>query len=274
VRLEKGIYRTVVISILGLLIFLARVNSAQAQRADWLLVTAGAIAGAQQPPIGILYQNVWSRYWGSNDGFVQTGSIKCGPRDRLCLSANVNASGSLDMFVDQNIFWLVTPFKIPLINATYGALVDIPFAIVDASGAATTEPVLAFSGFRSTHSFSLSTRAINGSSTKGSIADIYFEPIDLGWHFRHLDLITTGGFLAPTGTYNSKAKLNIGYGHWTGLLGLGGVFYPDAEYMWSLSIFAHYELTSTHPPCGLDPLSRIAGRRSPGLPNQDVVEGG
>jgi hypothetical protein len=112
VRLEKGIYRTVVISILVLLMFLARVNSAQAQHGDWLLGTAGAIAGAQQPPIGILYQNVWSRYWGSNDGFVQTGSIKCGPRDRLCLSANVNASGSLDMFVDQNIFWLVTSFKI------------------------------------------------------------------------------------------------------------------------------------------------------------------
>jgi kumamolisin len=48
VRLEKGIYRTVVISILGLLIFLARVNSAQAQHGDWLLGTAGAIAGAQR----------------------------------------------------------------------------------------------------------------------------------------------------------------------------------------------------------------------------------
>jgi hypothetical protein len=243
VRLKKAISGNVVISILGLLMLLARVTPARAQHGDWLLGTGGAIDGAQQPPEGVLYQNLWSRYWGSNDGFVQTGSLKCGPRDqRLCLSANVNASGSLDMFVDQNIFWLVTPFKIPLINATYGALVDIPLAIVDASGAGTLEPVLTFSGFRSTHSFPLSTRASTGSSTKGSIADIYFEPIDLGWHFRHLDLITTGGFLAPTGPYNSKARLNIGYGHWTGLLGLGGVFYPDLEHLWSLSIFAHYEM--------------------------------
>ena len=165
--MKKGIYRSVVISVLGLLILIGRPTLARAQHGDWLLGTGGAIAGAQQPPVGILYQNMWSRYWGSNDGFVQTGSLKCGPRDqRLCLSANVNASGSLDMFADQNIFWLVTPFKIPLINATYGALVDIPFAIVDASGAGTLEPVLTFSGFRSTQSFPLSPRASTGSSIK------------------------------------------------------------------------------------------------------------
>jgi hypothetical protein len=104
---------------LGLLMLLARANPARAQHGDWLLGTGGALAGAQQPPVGILYQNIWSRYWGSHDGFVQTGPIRCGPRGRLCLSANFNASGHLDMFVDQNIFWLVTPFKIPLINATY-----------------------------------------------------------------------------------------------------------------------------------------------------------
>src|SRR5438270_10403362 len=103
---------------LALFILLARVAPARAQHGDWLLGTGGALAGAQQPPIGILYQNLWSRYWASNDnGFFQTGPIKCGPRGRLCLSANLSASGSLDMFVDQNIFWLVTPFKIPFISA-------------------------------------------------------------------------------------------------------------------------------------------------------------
>ena len=228
---------------LASLMLLARVTPARAQHGDWLLGTAGALGGAQQPPVGILYQNLWSRYWGSNDGFIQSGPIRCGPRDaRLCLSANLNASGSLDMFVDQNIFWLVTPFKIPIINATYGALIDIPFAIVNASAAASIQPVLTFSGFRTSHTLMGPTQTSSGSSTKGSITDTYFEPINLGWHFRHLDLITTGGFMAPTGPYNSHAKLNIGYGHWTGLLGLGGVFYPDAEHLWSLSIFSHYEM--------------------------------
>jgi hypothetical protein len=121
-------------------------------------------------------------------------------------------------------------------------LVDIPFAIAAASGAAALEPILAFSGFRTSHTLLRTTRTTSGNGTKGTIADIYFEPVDLGWHFKHLDLLTTGAFLAPTGPYNSHARLNIGDGHWTGLLGLGGVFYPDLEHMWSLSIFAHYEM--------------------------------
>jgi hypothetical protein len=228
---------------LALFILLARVAPARAQHGDWLLGTGGALAGAQQPPIGILYQNMWSRYWASNDnGFFQTGPIKCGPRGRLCLSANLSASGSLDMFVDQNIFWLVTPFKIPFINANYGALVDIPFAIAAASGAGALEPVLTFSGFRTSRTLVGSQRSRSSSVTKGSIGDIYIEPVDLGWHFTHLDALATGGFLAPVGPYNADARVNIGYGHWTGLLGLGGVLYPDREHTWSLSIFSHYEM--------------------------------
>ena len=252
-----------------------KVTPARAQHGDWLLGTGGALAGAQQPPVGILYQNMWSRYWGSNDGFIESRSIKCGSRGRLCLSANLNANGSLDMFVDQNIFWLVTPFKIPWIEATYGALVDIPFAIVDASRAATLEPILTFSGPRSSYKIMGPTLTSSGASTKGSIGDIYFEPIDLGWHFRHLDLITTGGFLAPIGPYNSKAKLNIGYGHWTGLLGLGGVFYPDAEHTWSLSIFSHYEMYASQEgrpyTLGDDALLEWAAGKAFNLPS-DIVK--
>jgi hypothetical protein len=227
---------------LALFILLARVAPARAQHGDWLLGTGGALAGAQQPPVGILYQNMWSRYWVSNNGFFQTGPIKCGPRGRLCLGANLGASGSLDLFVDQNIFWLVTPFKIPFINANYGALVDIPFAIAAASGAGALEPVLTFSGFRTSHTLLGSPRSRSSSVTKGSIGDIYFEPVDLGWHFTHLDALVTGGFLAPVGSYNADARVNTGYGHWTGLLGLGGVLYPDREHTWSLSIFSHYEM--------------------------------
>ena len=46
----------------------------------------------------------------------------------------------------------------------------------------------------------------------------------------------------PSGPYNSKAKVNIGYGHWTGLFGLGAVGYADKARTWSLSIYSHYEL--------------------------------
>lgn len=114
---------------------------ARAQHGDYLLGTVGML-GAQQPPEGVLYQNLWSYYTASDDGFIETGPVRCGPTGRLCLGAHFGASGSLDLFVDQNIFWLVTPFKIPFIDATYGALIDVPFAIAGTSGAASIQPVL------------------------------------------------------------------------------------------------------------------------------------
>jgi hypothetical protein len=55
---------------------------------------------------------------------------------------------------------------------------------------------------------------------------MHVEPINLGWHLRQLDAIVSSGFFAPSGPYNSNARLNIGYGHWTGVFGLGASLTP------------------------------------------------
>jgi hypothetical protein len=210
------------------------VERAHAEHGDWLLGTEGLLSG-QQAPEGILYQNLWSYYHASGD-FLQISPVICGPRGKLCLGLNANAGGSLDVFVDQNIFWLVTPYR--LLGANYGFLIDVPFAIVDASGAASLEPNL--SG--SLGNLALPSLGTSNGATKGNIGDIYFEPVNFGWHLRQLDAIVTGGFFAPTGAYNSNAKLNIGYGHWSGALGLGGIVYADRARTWGLSLFSHYIL--------------------------------
>ncbi|MGH7836251.1 MAG: hypothetical protein ACREQC_00345, partial [Candidatus Binataceae bacterium] len=114
--------RSVTIAVLGLAMIFGRATAARAQHGDYILGTAGVLA-AQQAPEGIFYTNLWSWYHASNSSFLQTGPIKCGPiAGRVCLSANFNASGNLDMFVDQNFLTIVTPFKI--LGATYGFLVD------------------------------------------------------------------------------------------------------------------------------------------------------
>ena len=217
-----------------LILLLVGAPRARAQHGDWLLGTDGLLS-AQQAPEGILYQNLWSYYHASGN-FLSVNPVICRPRDKLCLGLNANANGSLDLFVDQNIFWLVTPYKI--LGANYGFLVDVPFAIADASGDAAIEPSLS----SDLGSVTLPSLQRSAGSTKGSIGDIYFEPIDLGWHFPHFDAIAAGGFFAPIGPYNSHAKLNIGNGHWSGILGLGGIFYPDKERTWGLSIYSHYVL--------------------------------
>jgi hypothetical protein len=68
------------------------------------------------------------------------------------------------------------------------------------------------------------------------------EPVNLGWHFTFFDATLSSGFFAPSGPYNSSAKLNIGFGHWTGVFGAGVVGYADEAHTWSLSMFAHYLL--------------------------------
>jgi hypothetical protein len=91
----------VTLSCLALLLLF--VKPAHAQHGDWLLGTDGLLS-AQQAPEGILYQNLWSYYHSSGNGFLQTSPIKCGPLSKLCLGFNANARGSLDLFVDQNVF--------------------------------------------------------------------------------------------------------------------------------------------------------------------------
>jgi hypothetical protein len=44
----------------------------------------------------------------------------------------------------------------------------------------------------------------------------------------------------PSGPYNANAKVNIGYGHWTGVFGVGRIVYADAERTWGFSIYSHY----------------------------------
>ena len=180
--------------------------------------------------------NQFSYYHASGSGFASSGPIKCGPRGAVCLGANLSGTGSMDLFIDANILTWTSPFKI--LGANYGLNLIVPFAIVDASGSASLQPVLSLPG-RTTE---LPSAVNAGGSTKGSIGDIYVEPLNLGWHFKQFDAMLSSGLFAPSGPYNADAKLNVGFGHWTGVFGLGGVAYADVENTWSLSIYSHYLL--------------------------------
>lgn len=208
----------VTLSCLAVLILF--VKPAHAEHGDWLLGTDGLLS-AQQAPEGILYQNLWSYYHASGDSFLQTGPVKCGPRGKLCLGFNANGTGSLDLFVDQNVFSLVTPYK--LLGANYGFLIDVPFAIADASGAGALEPVLSAGA----GSVTLPALQRSPGATKGTIADIYFEPINLGWHFRQLEcpgnFVPVGELVeaGAGGTEDGEAEVN-GRGDRDGVAASGG----------------------------------------------------
>jgi hypothetical protein len=53
-----------------------------------------------------------------------------------------------------------------------------------------------------------------GSQTWG-LGDIYINPLELGWHFKHADAIVGYAFFAPTGRYTAGANDNTGLGMWS-----------------------------------------------------------
>jgi hypothetical protein len=225
---------------LGLYLFVAvaavfTAIPAYAQHSDWLLGSF-AFKGASQPPQGLYYSNLFDYYHASGSGFIETGPVACGAHGTACGGANFGGSGSFDLFVDANIISWTSPFKI--LGANYGANLIVPFAIADASGNATVQPVLTLPGA----TVALPAGNNSGGSTKCSIGDIYVEPVNFGWHFKQFDAIVSSGFFAPSGPYNADAKLNVGFGHWTGVFGLGGVVYADKARTWSVSIYSHYLL--------------------------------
>ena len=234
-RNRRGIECILATACIAITLVAVSAGSAFAQHGDWLLGSFG-FQGAAQPPEGWYYMNQFSYYHTSGSGFASTGPLKCGPRGPQCLGANLNGTGSLDLFIDANILTWTSPLKV--LGANYGLNLIVPFAIADAGGSASLEPVLSLPG----KAAELPPTANAGSSTKGSIGDIYVEPVNLGWHFKQFDAMASSGFFAPSGPYNADAKLNIGFGHWTGVFGLGGVAYAGAERTWSLSIYSHYLL--------------------------------
>jgi hypothetical protein len=176
-KIRKRPAATLVVYCRAVSVILLSSSPARAQHGDWLLGTNGLMGGSQ-PPTGLHFQNLFSYYHTSGSGFVQS-NLRCGPRRRVCLSANAAANGSLDLFVDFVAASWTSTFTI--LGAHYGLALVVPFALADASAGASLEPVLTLPR----GSVALPARQQSGGTTKGSIANMYVEPVSLGWHFRH-----------------------------------------------------------------------------------------
>jgi len=214
-----------------------------AQHGDYLLGTLGLL-GASQSPEGLYYQNIFSYYNTSGSAVFdasRTRSLELFGRQvlSLTLSANLKLNASLDAYVDQNIIGLTTPFK--LFGANYGFLVDVPFAQVTGSGTASLDVGGELRGIFDRDFTRSTTFNANRSSTASfNIADMYVEPVNLGWHLARFDILASFGFLAPTGNYNSSQPINNGLGRWAEMIGLGAVAYLDEARSWSVSAMTHY----------------------------------
>jgi hypothetical protein len=76
------------------------------------------------------------------------------------------------------------------------------------------------------------------------LADIFIQPVNLGWHLKQADFMVTYGLYLPTGGYTDGADDNTGMGMWTHEFGAGTTFYFDQEKKYHISAMAYFEIHS------------------------------
>jgi hypothetical protein len=71
--------------------------------------------------------------------------------------------------------------------------------------------------------------------------DLYFQPINLGWHMDMFDYVAGLGLFFPTGRYEDGADDNVGLGMWSFEFFGGTTAFLDGAKTWHASILASYE---------------------------------
>lgn len=87
----------------------------------------------------------------------------------------------------------------------------------------------------------LALPSLNVNDSTYGLGDTYVSPLQLGWNFKHADVLATYAFYAPTGRCSANATNNTGLGMWTNEFGLGTTVYFDDLKQWSLAAIALYE---------------------------------
>jgi hypothetical protein len=130
-------------------------------------------------------------------------------------------TGTYAFWVDENIFYYVSNFKI--LGAHFA-----PYAAVNfANGSLVADLV-----------------GTNLSANGGGegLADTWVEPVNLGWHFKRADFNVGYAFVAPTGRFTAGASDNVGSGYWGNHITSGTTFYVTKNKGTSANLFTDWEI--------------------------------
>ena len=158
-----------------------------------------------QPPPGLLIAPMYYRYSGDTLRDSRGDKIRIDPEERGSLDANSYVLGFI---------W--TSDKTKILGGNYG------FQAYPAFTDNTLEvPILGLE-----------------ESVDTGFADLYFQPINLGWHTGRAD------FIAGLGKYEPGGSDNTGLGMWSFEPFVGTTVYLDEQKRWSFAATAFYELHS------------------------------
>ncbi len=185
-----------------LVILSLQTEMAQAQYGGHnLLGDFGLMAGSQLPK---------GRYAGVFFPYYRVHTVKGSE------GQSMETQRTLDVFMLMPFVTWVTDFKV--LGGSYGGMVAVPFA-----------------------NLGLELPRLDLDTGNFGLADIYVQPINLGWHTVQADFILSYAFDAPVGEYSADANDNIGLGIWSHEFGLGTSVFLNQEHSWHASAIGFYE---------------------------------
>jgi hypothetical protein len=117
-----------------------------------------------------------------------------------------NVTGTYAFWVNENILYYVPKQK--FLGGYFMPYVALNYA----TGSVVADLTLA------------STNLSAGGGGSG-FADMYVQPVNLGWHLKRADVNAGYAFTAPTGRYTAGASNNVGSGYWGNNITSGTTYY-------------------------------------------------
>jgi hypothetical protein len=181
------------------------------QKPQWLPGQVGLNAGILPSP-GFTYVNIAVRYDSSRFN---------GPSGNAILTNAIN--GNYNVWADENLFYYVFPGKV--LGGNYGAMVGI----TPVSGYLTADILPNLTDL---------TASAGGSG----LTDLWFQPLNLGWHAKRVDFQVGDGMVFPTGRYTPGASDNVGSGYFGNHVQTGTTYYVTKNKGTSANLFTDWEV--------------------------------
>jgi hypothetical protein len=131
-----------------------------------------------------------------------------------------NVLGTYGFWVDENIFYFVPKKKI--LGASFAPYISLN----GASGSLVAD---------------ISGTNLGASGGGSGFADLFVQPVNLGWHLKRADIVAGYAFMAPTGRFVAGASDNVGSGYWGNNLNFGATVYVTKNRGTTLNLFSDWE---------------------------------
>src|SRR5690606_35515798 len=77
---------------------------------------------------------------------------------------------------------------------------------------------------------------------RSGFADIFVQPLKLGWRLPRGDVVTSYAFYAPTGRFDPRGRAGVGRGFWSHQFSLGGAIFAGRERQIRASALLSYDI--------------------------------